>query len=145
MGGLYSLTLECVQGLKREHWGTKIQVPSKFELEFDDEGKPTGVKIVDYESHDTDVQPAIDELINRLGSNAPIKMGSSLTLIAPKNESALTIINVDGDEVNIGGDSFTGDVTNITGFSISIDGCTVTVTPETQTLSFVGGVLKAVS
>ncbi len=160
MGGLYSLTQACIEGIAREMWGTKIQ---------DGEGN----------MKDTGVQPFVDELLARLGSNAPIQMPDTLTLIAPQNGPAIRIIlnqeNIHGDggivienfiteniiEENItnntnvtenitvigGGSGFSGTINVVTGatFNASVSGCTVTITPTFTyaALKFQNGLLQA--
>lgn len=79
--GLWALTTEAVQGLVREHWGKKIPVG--------DGG----------EKMDTGVQEFVDELVARLGSQAPINMPGPLELVQAPNAPAIVVHNNSGDGV----------------------------------------------
>lgn len=155
-GGLFELTRAAVQAMNATHWGTKVQVPTGFDT---DSGKPT-----DYQPTDTGVNQAIQELMARLASNAPIQLQNPLTLIKPPNGPAIQVINGDGGNVievinettnltevfnttiiNENGTTtgFSGSLTVVTGgtISINVSACTVTATftPTTATLTFANG------
>jgi hypothetical protein len=143
--GLWALTTECVQGLRRSHWGTKI------------EGSDGVLR-------DTGVQPAIEELINRLSSQSPIQMPGPLVLIKPANAPAIKIVS-DGtgaaitvNNTNIitdGGDGGTTGATvsvdlleDVAVSSAVINSCAdleITLTLTVKTLAFENGLLTSVS
>lgn len=85
MGGLYSITTALLQRLKREHWGHPMNTD----------------KLSDGELHDPGLQEFVDEFLAGLSSKQPVAMADTLTLIAPDNGPAITIIgNIQNRNIN---------------------------------------------
>lgn len=102
MGGLYQLTKAAIQGLQSAMWGTKVAQP-------------------DGTVKDTGVQPMVDELLARLGSDAAIPLTKPLTLIAPPGQPAIHIVTQVHGDGGIVIENITNYITNITN-NINIEG-----------------------
>lgn len=123
MRKLFALTLEAVQGLQREYWGAKIELP-------------------DGTIKDTGVQDFAEELIDRLALCANAQ--GTLILNKPADQAAIQINSDTGTH-----EGFTGDktvVTSVTG-TASASGCSVTLAlvVTTETWHFEGGILTSVT
>ncbi len=109
MGGLYSLTTAAVQGLTRKIFGT--QIPTSYQANLDT-GEVTPVE--GGMTKDTGVQEAINELVARLASTAPINMPDSLDLVLPGNAPAFNILVDSTKTIGDGGGGGRVEVFNIT-------------------------------
>lgn len=126
MSNTYGLTSAGVQGMMREKWGKVIRVPVKFDPES---GEPTK-----WEEYDTGVQPAIDELMARLGANEAVNLGNMLDqALAKLNITTGNTIVGDGIGDGGGGDggggggSFSGTVQYVKSVSVSTAGMGVSI------------------
>lgn len=118
---LFALTMSCIQGITREHWGAKIELP-------------------DGTIRDTGVQSFVDELVARLAAAARNPLGT-LIIQKPIDAPAIQIIS-DGDTPH---DGLTGDFPVVTGGSVSVNGCSVTLSLTTATWHFESGLLTSVT
>lgn len=167
--GLWALTTEAVQGLVREHWGKKIPVGDTGDKmdtgvqEFVDElvARLASQSPIQMPGPLQLIQPANAPAIQITSGNGDTIFGDGGTVVIEiinnvtnetiniNNDGTITVVNEGGTVINnnTSGESFpggsSGSVQVLSGVegSVSVDGCTVTLTltPTYTTLSFDNG------